>query len=176
MMPHRRAAVHRSTRPRSSGLYESLPLLVGAGALFLAGFATWLVGFTAGPARLPLWSVFVVAGSIALVGAVLSWRFAAEPSYSRPSSVKRTGPVRDRLPPTEPEAAVQTTQLPRRTVAPPVAPLAPWDEGTPELRRTVEPARGNELADRETQGVLDEIDSIQSELSPRRPRDRDRPE
>lgn len=164
---------------RTSGFFESLPLLVGAVALFLAGLVTWWSGLHLGPTIFPLWAVFVVAGFVVSIGVVLSWFFAegsiyeGAPAASPKRDFPRSSTARTDLGRPRPDIA----SPPPRPVPPRAEPLAPWDEGpVPAERPSPPPAPIRERPVGDADTILDEIEEIQRALHPQRGQARDPPE
>ena len=163
----------------TSGFFESLPLLVGAVALFLAGAVTWLSGIQAGAAHLPLWAMFVVTGFIASIGVVLSWFFAEGPRDSGEvdrESVTTDGPSNQPGPELgRPRPDVRALRSPVRPHANP--PLEPWDEGPVSPPHVEAPPRVPrvESGRSDTDGVLDELENIAEALHSQRRRRGDPP-
>jgi hypothetical protein len=169
MRSGRRASALGAKPALPSRLNEALPFLIGSVALFLAGLVTWIAGFGAAFSWLPLWSLFTIAGAVALVGAGISWFIG----MGRSSSPPPTSGHGDRVP--RPEPIPQARQVTSSGESRPSSraavthppPLVPWSKGGAEDEMPT---------DRETNGVLAEIDNIQDELTPRRLRGHDRSE
>jgi len=179
---------------RWAGFAPSSPLFLAATALFIGGYAVWRFNPTVGPGSFPLWDLLVVLGFVSAIGGVVSWFFAsgdgsvAEGERPVPSPSARYPPAKPR--PRIPATPVAATEYGRprpdvrlRSRSPGHASGSPGPLTTAPFRDPMEERSDEEEGPPgplptpaaapsprpEVEEMLQELDGIERDASPRRP-------